>query len=46
MIFLCVPTFMAWDEEEDQKSHLFGDFKILIEPLTLEAHFAAAGSRK
>jgi len=37
---------MAWNEEEDRKSHLFGDFYILIEPLTLKAHFAIAGSRK
>ena len=46
MVFLCAPRPMVWNEEEDQKSHLFGDFLILIEPLTLEAHSAAAGSRK
>jgi len=37
---------MVWNEEEDQKSHLFGDFSILIELLTLEAYSAAIGSRK
>jgi len=26
MVFLCVPRSMMWNDEEDQKSHLFGDF--------------------
>jgi len=37
---------MVWNEEEAQKTHLFGDLKPTNMPLTLEVRSAKTGYRK